>query len=384
MFETEVGQISSFKISAMDTAPQVCNSIIQRMQAGLTQRQIASELNLAQSTVSSIILRFRRTGQATQNRKGKCGRKKLLTPRDERSIARASQANPRATAREIREAVGETIQHVSVETVKRTLRSAGRFSYRPVKSPSLSPAQMRVRLLWCRQYEHWTVDMWKKVSNLFGYIKPGNKNFTDDERIYNFILIFLQVIFSDESTFDVTQARSQYVRRGRGSRILMSHTVQHRPFLKKLMVWGSFSFYGPGRITAIQGTMTAMKYISTLENFLLPEIENWPGNDTITFQQDNAPCHKARSVKNFFEEHNICTMEWPPYSPDLAPIENLWAIMKQKVHNQTIRTVQQLNERIVDIWTNSDDIKAACAALVEGMPRRIRACIDAKGGVIKY
>jgi len=39
--------------------------------------------------------------------------------------------------------------------------------------------------------------------------------------------------------------------------------------------------------------------------------------------QDNAPIHRVRKSKLWFQENDIEVMEWPPYSPDLNPIENL-------------------------------------------------------------
>jgi len=37
------------------------------------------------------------------------------------------------------------------------------------------------------------------------------------------------------------------------------------------------------------------------------------------FQQDNAPCHKARIISNWFLEHDndFTVLKWPPQSPDL-------------------------------------------------------------------
>jgi transposase len=38
--------------------------------------------------------------------------------------------------------------------------------------------------------------------------------------------------------------------------------------------------------------------------------------------QDNASIHTAHKVKDWFEENGIQTTDWPPYSPDLNPIEH--------------------------------------------------------------
>jgi transposase len=42
------------------------------------------------------------------------------------------------------------------------------------------------------------------------------------------------------------------------------------------------------------------------------------------FMQDNAPVHTAQIIYGLLKELGINTMIWPPYSPDLNPIENLW------------------------------------------------------------
>ena len=68
--------------------------------------------------------------------------------------------------------------------------------------------------------------------------------------------------------------------------------------------------------------------------------------------QDNAPCHKAKSIKTFLAAEGVDMIEWPPYSPDLNPIENIWAWMKTKLANDySISTsADMLSRNFLEIW----------------------------------
>jgi len=50
-------------------------------------------------------------------------------------------------------------------------------------------------------------------------------------------------------------------------------------------------------------------------------------------EQDNAPCHKARIISNWFLEHDndLTVLKWPPQSPDLNPIEHLWDVVEKEL-----------------------------------------------------
>jgi transposase len=101
--------------------------------------------------------------------------------------------------------------------------------------------------------------------------------------------------------------------------------------------------------------------------------------------QDNAPCHKSAATMDFLADNNITCLEWPPYSPDVNAIENLWAILKEKLRSSTTPTsLADMENRVKTIWNTDAAIRAACEKLNDSMPSRILQMIANKGGAINY
>ena len=153
----------------MDTSVELCKLIVEKHLDGVSQRRIAREVNKPLSTVSSIILRYQRRGRAAPNRSNCGGKNKKLTVRTERALVHESKRHVKATARQIRTAVGGEALNVHLSTIKRRLVAAGRKTYRPTKSPKLSPKHMKARLKWAKTHEDWTKEMWAKVSAIQPY-----------------------------------------------------------------------------------------------------------------------------------------------------------------------------------------------------------------------
>ena len=74
---------------------------------------------------------------------------------------------------------------------------------------------------------------------------------------------------------------------------------------------------------------------------------------------DNGAFHKAKTLEI---PDNIGLIFLPPYSPELNPAENIWAILKKKFNNKLFKTLDEVSEFITEA-TNSlcaDKIKTTC------------------------
>ncbi len=111
----------------------------------------------------------------------------------------------------------------------------------------------------------------------------------------------------------------------------------------------------------------------------------YPSSDGY-FQQDNAPCHKAQIISDWFLEHDnkLTLLKLPPQSPDLNPIEHLWDVVEWEIRIMDVQptNLQELRDAIMSIWTK---ISEECFQhLVKSMTQRIKAVLKPKGGPTRY
>ena len=147
----------------------------------------------------------------------------------------------------------------------------------------------------------------------------------------------------------------------------------------KLQVWGAFTQYGFRVLVRIDGRLNAAAYQDILREHLLPLELTENG---MVFQQDNAACHTAATTTRFFAEHNIEVIPWPAQSPDLAPIENLWGYLQQRLDAREIHSMNELWEAAQEEWQNIP--QQVFNNVIASMPRRMQMTVDARGGSIKY
>ena len=102
-------------------------------------REIGKELGIPKSTVGRIVKRSNDYDDVTVKRRGRCGRKRKTTARDDQMIIRNSVKNPRKTSVDFKRDLSDAGVNVDSSTIRRRLIERGRLARRPKKKQLLTP-----------------------------------------------------------------------------------------------------------------------------------------------------------------------------------------------------------------------------------------------------
>lgn len=321
--------------------PKLSEIIIRKRNLGQSFQSISDELNISKSTVAWHIKMHREHRVVHQ---GSTGRPPLTSSSTDREIVLCAKRNRFASAT----ALGNQFK-VSRQTIIRRCSRKG-LRRRISHEDDLSNPQKRRRVAWCRQH---------LATNFIGWM------------------------FSDESTFELGNLsipRRQYVTRMIKEKYA-GCCIQSGVYLRqKLMVWGAISSSGPACFVILRQNVTARAYIQTLSDNLLPYLDHLSLNHlrNTVFQQDNAPPQRAVITRTFFQENGINVPQWPALSPDLNPIEEVWAIMKSRVRRNRPKSLAALRLSIRTAW-NSVVTRELCTNLFNSIPNRLKNVISRKG-----
>lgn len=323
--------------------------VIGLRRAGWSIRQISTDTHLDASTVHRLWRRWLEQGNVARLRGA--GAATVTSARVDRRIRRQAVAAPQATSTSILQHVQDTLDvPISTRTISRRLVASGLHSWRPLRRLPLTTQHRRQRLQWCRARAMWTTE-WHRV------------------------------VFSDESRFCFSSdSRRVRVWRRRGDRSNPAAIVE-RPTARQrgIMVWGAIAYDSRSPLVRIQGTMTAQRYVDdVLRPVALPYLQGVPN---ALYQQDNARPHTARISQRALQ--GVQMLSWPPFSPDLSPIEHIWDVIGR--HLQTLplpRSEDELWQMVDREWRAIP--QDAIRTLIDSVPRRVASCIAVHGGPTTY
>ncbi|KAL1447189.1 hypothetical protein WDU94_013899, partial [Cyamophila willieti] len=146
----------------MDTAPEVAANVVVLIEGGLSVRNVANQLNISKSTVSSLFKRYRETNSF--NRRPGSGRVRKTTAQDDRFIMMTSLRDCHISAVGVQHKLQRT-RNVAVSewTVRRRLKKKSLTPKRAATGPRLSPHRRQACLNFALQHVNWTPEQWSRI-----------------------------------------------------------------------------------------------------------------------------------------------------------------------------------------------------------------------------
>ncbi len=291
--------------------------------AGLSISETA-DLGFSHTTISRVYREWSEKEKISSERQ-LCGRKCLVDVRGQRRMDRLVRDDRKTTVTQITTRYNQDLQNtISEHTTHRTLKQMGSSSRRPHRVPLRSDKNSTRRIQFTQTHQNWTIEDWKNVA------------------------------WSDESVF-----------------LLLHSDVGSEFGVKNMKAWiilpclnGSGWLWwcnGLGDIflahlVPIEHRLNATVYLNIVADHVHPFMST-VYHLLMYFQQDNAPCHKAQIISDWFLEHDneFTLLKCPPQSPDLNPIEHLWDVVEREIHIMDVQptNLQQLCDAIMTIWPKS-------------------------------
>ena len=275
------------------------------------------------------------------------GRPRSTDEATDTALAFVSRVEPFATPRQLKRKLQ---LDVSPRTIDRTLIQAGLHGRVARHRHRLTDDERRQRLSFAGGYQHMSEDDWHRV------------------------------LFADIKTFTGEGSHGQvWVRRPVGEAANEEYSVAHKPHPVAVPAWGCFSAHGPGYMAMFDGSLDAAGLRDIFRDYLLPTVKEHfrEGADWWLLHDNDPGRHKSQVLRTWMHNNYVRPLEFPPYSPDLNPIENMWREMELRMASQPAATKEELEKLVAETWAAIEP--DYCSKLALSMPKRI-AQVIARGG----
>lgn len=324
--------------------------MVELVRRGFSYSEVAERVGFSKNAVSYNVRKMEIEGNLRD--RSRSGRPKKVDDRGERALVHMALQDPLASSREIAQHhnVGlKTSNQISDRSVRSILHRNGlKALVRPQKW-LISEKNQKARLSFAKNFKNIGMAFWERI------------------------------IFSDESLFESGVGR-RTVRARNSDEALRKFAIHRERQGARVMAWGAISSMGEKVLIFLDENVTGARYRDTLEGHLLPNFPELEGGELI-FQHDNAPAHRAHLVADFLENSDVTTLTWPPQSPDINIIENLWAIIKRRLE-ASYETQEALRRDVRRIW---DEIEVPVLNnLYSSIPSRLEEVIKNRGGPTRF
>lgn len=332
--------------------------IIGMHQAGSNIAEIANEIGCSRNTVRLWINRHARGGHnaLSDHRKYNPPPRRTSAAQDEVINEFFTDHDPFSSTARFTNVVNAEICN---DTIRRRLNEMGIHSRRPAFKFALTDAHRAQRIAYAEQYGQEPEEFW------------------------------MNTICVDEKSFSTSKDGRIRVWRSEESRLRENCVVatQHSGRIS-CNFWGCCSIYGVGVLRQVGPRFNSEAYVELLENDFLPYVDRiFPANEyeEVKIIQDNHPIHRSQLTMEWFERHpRLFLLPHPPYSPDLNPIENLWAKVVRDWRSGADRNLAALIDHALRSWEDTGDRPEVVSNMILSMPRRLQAVIDNQGFWTKY
>ena len=274
--------------------------VVAAIESGDTREEVAELYNMALSTVGGFIKRKRETGSVSPDKFGGYKTfslephtdlvKELVAEQPDRTLAELRDRLAKEQVAVSQSAISRFLHHINLTFKKKSVHAAEQ------DRPDVAAAR---RALWKQQQ---TLDL-------------------------------KRLVFIDE-TGATTKMTRLYGRAPRGQRLV--DKVPHGHWKTTTFICG----LRYNRVTApfvLDGPMDGPHFLAYVQQILAPTLKK----GEIVFL-DNVSTHKVDGVEEAIKARGACAVFLPAYSPDLNPIEQLFARLKSFLRKIKARTVEKL------------------------------------------
>lgn len=310
----------------------------------LSHTAVAKAIHCDVKTVKRWLKRWQQSKDLTDAPRS--GRPRATTAKQDQQVIALAEQQTFITSQGIANKLNKKGVEISQRTVRRRLNEAGAKYNQPLSKPLLTDNHREKRLKWAQ-----------------------------DQRSTD----WNQVIFSDETTIRMNSVKGLVWNLPGKKKVV--RTVKHPV---KVNVWGCFSIHGFGRVVCFKENLNADLMCHIYKYGLLPTARKQFGPDSTLWklQEDNDPKHTSKLATSWRMNNNVDKIDWPSMSPDIAPIENVWQLLKMNLRKKKLTNYESLVSAIKQEWKSLSSELAV--KLVHSMNHRLSEVIENAGDFILH